>query len=234
MISRYTLYDIASIRDRYELSQGLPKGVKVHYNISPTMAAPIIVHENGARRAKRMTWGLVANGAKDMNSVFRYKTYNIASEKIFSKHSWERAVRERRCLIPASGFYLLNGNGKKRAFYARQSDAAMLSLAGVYSSWTDQKGVEHYVYSLITIAASTDMPSFAARMPIIIAPDDEARWLDLTISDTNSLYDMLRPHRKGLLDVYEVSPDVHSPKPDAPYLIEKGHLGEDLDARARI
>ncbi len=220
MISHYALYDTSDVSNYFKLD-GLPKGIKPHYNISPTVNTPIIVNDNGTHVAKLMKWGLLAQGAKDVNSIFRYKTYNIASEKIFSRHSWEKAVRERRCLVPANGFYELNESGKKHAYYAQPEDKSLLSFAGVYSSWEDPDGVAHGTFSIITIDADSDMPASSTRMPIIISREDEARWLDPTISDMGLLYDMLRHSPGGLLTVHEVSPAVHSPKPNQPSLLDK-------------
>ncbi len=220
MISHYALYDIADLGKRFTLTEGLPKGIKPHYNNSPTISAPVIISTENARIVKSMKWGLIAQGAKDTNSVFRYKTYNIPSENIFSRHSWERAVRESRCLVPANGFYELNGSGKKQAYYVQPKDKSLLAFAGVYSSWQDPEGVIHSTFSVITTTASDEMPDSSTRMPIIIKPEDEARWLDPSVTDANALYDMLRPYPTGLLDVYEVSPAVHSPKPNKPELID--------------
>ena len=221
MISRYALYDIATLSSHFHIIQGLPKGVKPHYNISPTVSAPVIINDNGTRVVKLMKWGLVAKGAKDTNSVFRYKTYNIPSENVFSRHSWERAIRESRCLVPANGFYTLNGSGKKRAYFSRPTDDSILAFAGVYSSWQDPEGTIHGTYSVITTEATSDMPEFSSRIPVIIRPEGETRWLDPVITDANSLYDMLRPHEQETLTTYEVSPAVHSPKPNQPDLIER-------------
>jgi len=215
MISRYALYDISEISNRFELTDGLPKGIKPNYNNNPTKNAPIITNIEGSRAIKPMMWGLVAHGAKDTNSVFRYKTYNIASEKILSRHSWERAVRENRCLVPANGYYELNGSGKKRANYVQLKDKGLFAFAGVYSSWEDPEGTTHGTFSVITIEA----PNSTNRMPVIIRREDEGRWLDPEITDTSSLYDMLRTYPSHLLDVYEVSSAVHSPKPNLPSLI---------------
>ena len=219
MISRYALYDTAELSNRFKL-EGLPKGVKPHYNISPTIDAPVIIKEDGKRVVKLMKWGLVAQGAKDTNSIFRYKTYNLASEKILSKHSWQKLVRESRCLIPANGFYELNGSGKKRAFYATPTDKEMFAFAGVHSTWQDPEGNVHGMFSVITIQATDGMYDPNGRMPIIIKRGDETRWLDSTIDDTTSIYDMLRQYPSELLDVKEVSPAVHSPKPNKPDLID--------------
>jgi len=219
MISRYALYDIADLSNHFHITEGLPKGVKPHYNNSPTLSAPVIISHEGTPIIKLMKWGLIAKGAKDTNSVFRYKTYNVPLEKIFSRHSWELAVRESRCLVPANGFYELNGSGKKRAFYVQPNDKSLLGFAGVHSSWQDSEGVIHGTYSIITTEATSEMPNSSTRMPIIIKREDEARWLDPTITDANSLHDMLRPY-SGELTVYEVGSALHSPKSNQPSLID--------------
>jgi putative SOS response-associated peptidase YedK len=221
MISRYALYDIAGLSKRFLANAGLPKGIKPHYNISPTIKAPVIVSENGAPVAKLMQWGLLPKGAKDTNSVFRYKTFIIPSEDVFSKHSWQLAVRESRCLVPANGFYELNEGGEKRAFYGEMKDKALVAFAGVYNTWKDDEGIEHSTYSILTTEPSADMPDRRMRMPILVSPEDEARWLDPSVSDDSSIYMMLRPNPSYLLNVYEVSPDVHSPKPNQPSLTDR-------------
>lgn len=216
MISRYALYTTADVSTRFNIPDGLPKGIKPHYNNSPTKYAPIIVNRDGKSIVESALWGLVANGAKDTNSVFRYKTYNIPSEKILSRHSWERAVRESRCLVPANGYYELNGSGKKRAKYTQPRDEELFAFAGVHGTWQDPEGMVHSTFSIITIEA----PDSTNRLPVIIKREDEARWLDTTISDTSSLYDMLRLYPDELVSTHEVSSAVHSPKPNQPNLID--------------
>lgn len=221
MISRYALYDIAKLSDHFQLTKGLPKGVKPNYNISPTALAPVIVNSEGVRVVKLMKWGLIAKGAKDTNSVFRYKTYDTPLENAFSRHSSEQAIRERRCLIPANGFYELSRSGQKRAFYVRPKDESLLAFAGVYSSWQDPEGTVHDTFSIITTRANADMPDPDMRMPVIIRPEDEERWLDPSATSTNDFYSALRPYASGQLTAYEVSPDVHSPKLNQSRLIER-------------
>lgn len=220
MISRYALYDIATLSKRFSIAAGLPKGVKPHYNNSPTISAPVIVNEAGIPGVKLMTWGLLPKGARDNNSVFRYKTHIIPSEKIYSKHSWELAVREHRCLVPANGFYELNEGGEKRAFYAEPKDKSLFAFAGVYNSWQDSEGVTRSSFSILTTEPTSDMPDSRMRMPVIVAREEEARWLESEPFNDSSIYYMLRPNPDGLLNVYEVSPAVHSPKPNQPSLID--------------
>lgn len=220
MISRYALYDIAELRDHFSLAEGLPKGIKPRYNNSPTIDAPVILSQEGARVAKLMKWGLVAKGAKDTSSVFRYKTYNIPAERIFSKHSWERAVHEKRCLIPANGFYELSSSGDKRAHYVRSKDRQLLAFAGVYGLWEDPQGVTHGTFSLITVETAHDAPTMGGRMPLVIPRENEDRWLDPSVTDVGSLYEMLRPYPTELLSGYEVGAAVHSPKINQSSLID--------------
>lgn len=202
------------------LDAGLPKGVRPRYNINPTMDAPVVVMRGGKRTVERMKWGLVAKGAKDTNSVFRYKTYNVPSEKILSKHSWETAIRHHRCLVPANGFYELTGDGNdKRAYYIRFSDMPVFALAGIYSSWEDTSGARHGTYSVVTAGVGRGLVPGSNRVPIIIHPDDEARWLDESIVDATPLYDMMRPYKADMLQITEVSDGIYSTKLDRPDLI---------------
>ena len=220
MTPRYALYDIADLRDRFNLTAGLPKGIRPHYNISPTVNAPVIISQEGLATATLMKWGLVAKGAKDTNSVFRYRTYTHASETIFSRHSWEQAVRERRCLVPANGFYEL-GN-KKRAYYARNVDGGLRAFAGIYSYWQSPEGVMQGTFSILTTESSGDMAGTAERMPVILDKEDESDWLDPNITDTSSIHKMLRPNPVGLVKVYEVSAaPLQSPKLNRASLIDR-------------
>lgn len=219
MISRYSLYTTADLRDRFALVDGLPKGVKPRYNIHPTLQASVIVNR-GKPVVEQMSWGLVPKGAKDTNSVFRYKTYNVPSEKILAKHSWEMAVRHGRCLVPANGFYLLAEQGsKKQAYYVQLRDAPLFAFAGIYSSWDDGEGMTHSTYSIITSQAPHSLRHITDRLPIILSENEESRWLDTSVTDANALFDMLRPASSEQLPITEVGADIYSPKIDTPKLI---------------
>ena|SRR5687768_1675927 len=220
MVSRYSLYTIADLRDRFALTSGLPKGVKPRYNIHPTLQAPVIISQNNHPEVVQMSWGLMPKGAKDTNSVFRYKTHNVPSEKILAKHSWETAVRHNRCLVPANGFYQLVGQGsEKRAYHIQLKDSPIFAFAGVYSTWSDADTV-HSTYSIITSTVPHSLRHIGDRMPIILSRSEEARWLDASVTDANALFDMLRPISSEQLLITEVGPEIHSLKIDTPGLIK--------------
>ncbi|HSW77335.1 MAG TPA: SOS response-associated peptidase [Candidatus Chromulinivoraceae bacterium] len=220
MISRYSLYTTADLRDRFTLADGLPKGIKPRYNIHPTLQAPVILNKNGHAVVEQMSWGLTPKGTKNTNSVFRYKTYNVPSEKVLTKHSWETAVRHNRCLIPANGFYQLVEQGnKKQAYYIQLKDTPIFAFAGIYSSWDDGNET-HSTYSIITSDTPYALRNISDRMPIVLSRSEETRWLDTSITDANALFDMLRPISSEQLLVSEVSADIHSLKIDMPQLIK--------------
>jgi putative SOS response-associated peptidase YedK len=219
MAERYTLFEIDKLRDRFHLAQGVPTGVKKSHNISPTQLGSVIVSRDGAPVLQRMKWGFIPAGAKDANSVFRYKTYLAKSEGIFGKPTWQDAIRTQRCLVPANGFYewqkTLDG---KLPFYIRPTDQDLFAFAGVYSSWTDPEGTDWATYAIVTTMQDRG-PKMPLRRPIILSPRDEAEWLDPTIDDMNTLYGLMRPSSEDMLHVHQVTPDIKNTKLNDPRTI---------------
>lgn len=221
MIEHYTLYDISAITDRFKLTDGVPKGVKPRYNISPVQPAHVVVKdEDGKTKLVSMSYGLVPAGAKDANSVFRYKTFNVKSEKVFSKPVWESAVRQRRCVIPMNGFYMTRNNPEGDCYYFDSSDGTLMAAAGIYASWLDPSGVERRTFALLTIESNATMPLPFARMPVILRDDDEAGWIDPALQDFSPVVRMMRPYEGSALACRKVSGDVKSAKVDRATLIE--------------
>ena len=209
MPERYTLFEIEKLRDHFSLPNGVPAGVKKSYNISPTQLAPVIVSKDGVRTMERKMWGFIPATAKDTRSVFRYKTTVAKSEGIFDKPTWKDAVRRQRCLVPANGYYewrkTIDG---KRPFYIQIKDQPLVSLAGIYSSWTDPQGKEWGTFAIITAADD----SHTGRSPIIIAKIDEDEWLNPAVEDLNSVYGMMRPLSSDLLVAHKVTSDLKNVK----------------------
>lgn len=220
MTSRYALYEIDKIRDRFNIEKGLPKGVKPHYNISPTQSVPVITNKDGINQIEFMKWGFLPVGAKDDNSIFRYKTFNARSETVFNKPTWMTAIRSRRCIVPVNGFYEWKtaANGKN-PFIIQTTDQSLFGLAGVYSDWTDSGGNTHKMCAIITIDSETSDDMTPSRLPVIILPSDEATWLNPEINDMSSIYSVMQPYDLEKIKVTRVSPDVNSTKIDKPYLV---------------
>lgn len=222
MSSRYALFEIDKLRDRFALASGVPKGVKPHYNISPVQSVPVIISRDGKNEMELMKWGFIPKGAPNANSVFRYKTFSARSEGIFDKPTWQVAIRSSRCLIPANGFYEWKTTASgKQPFYLHATDQPVFAFAGLYSSWTDPDGKEWGTCSIVTTNSGAESDMTPSRLPVIVHPDDEADWLNPEISDINTLYRIMRPYDADQLEIVRVSDDINSAKIDKPHLIVK-------------
>jgi len=209
MIERFAMYELGNLRDRFGLTDGVPAGVRMNYNVSPTQLSPVIVSRDSKRLIERKMWGFLPSTAKDTRSVFRYKTTTAKSENIFDKAIWVDAIRTQRCIVPINGYYewrkTIDG---KRPFYLHAKDQALIGLAGIYSSWTNPEGEELGTFAIITAADDTH----TGRSPIIISPNNDSAWLDPNISDVNSIYGMLKPLSNDLLIFHKVSSDIKNIK----------------------
>ena len=221
MPSRYTLYETEDLGARFSVSGGLLGNLKKRYNISPTQSAPVIVTRDGVRHIEMMKWGFIPKGAKDANSVFRYKTFNIRSEGIFEKPATRDAIRTSRCLVPSNGYFeWTTGADSKQPFLIHPTDQKLFSFAGICSTWQDPEGILWGTYSIITTIPSRDVETVNDRMPVILRASDESRWLNPEIDNMNALYDVMRSYPDGMLAIDKVGQGVNSTKIDNSQLIK--------------
>lgn len=222
MIERYALYDIDKLRDQFGLADGVPKGVKQRYNIVPAQRVPVVLLRDGAATMELMQWGFVSQGAKDTNSIFRYKTFTVRSEDIFKKAMWQKAVLTQRCLVPANGFYTwAQTPGGKAPYYIHTKASPIAAFAGVYSTWTNSEGVESGMVSIVTVPADDETSRYTDRLPVIVQPAQQSTWLEPTISDATSLYDIMRTPSHDTLTFTRVGEGIYSKKIDTPGLIRE-------------
>ena len=221
MTSRYALYETAKLRDRFNLADGVPKGIKPHYNISPIYAVPVVVARDGKNSLELMKWGFLPKNATDANSVFRYKTFNARTDGIFSKPIWQGAIRTARCLIPANGFYEWKTTADgKRPFYIQPLDQPLFAFAGIYGSWTDADGKEWQTCAIITAPSGSGSDMVPRRLPVIVHPEDEAAWLNEDATDVTTLYRIMRPYDAEQLTFTTVGDGINSTKIDTSELIK--------------
>jgi putative SOS response-associated peptidase YedK len=220
MTARYALYTIDKLSARFAPDAGVPKGTKPSYNISPVQNVPVIVVRGGARVIETMKWGFIPSGAKDTNSVFRYKTQIARSEGIFERPAWSDAIRTKRCLIPANGFYeWRNLPDGKVPYFIQTTDQPLFAFAGIYGEWTDPDGKAWGMCALVTTNSGVDSIMTPSRLPVIVDPSDEADWLDPTIGDINTLYKIMRPYDPDKLKIKRVSDAINSVKASGADLI---------------
>jgi putative SOS response-associated peptidase YedK len=144
-------------------------------NVSPTEAIPVVVAGNvdggGGRRVVAMRWGLVPPWYK--TATGGPLLINARAEGVATKPAFAKAVRERRCLIPADGFYEWTGEkGAKTPFVIRRPDGGPFAFAGLWESWRGQPTA-----AIVTCAANATLAPIHERMPVVLAPADYALWL---------------------------------------------------------
>jgi putative SOS response-associated peptidase YedK len=140
-------------------------------NVSPTQNVPVVVTQDGARRIVPMRWGFLPHWYKAPNDG--PLLINARADTIAEKPAFRSAARERRCLIPADGFYEWQGTkGAKTPFVIRPPGGGLIAFAGVWQAWQGTP-----TCAIVTTDANATLAPIHHRMPVVIAPADFALWL---------------------------------------------------------
>ena len=216
MCGRFVLSEAADAMARlFEAvpSNDIPDGDR--FNICPTQDVAVVTSEEGTRRYRPMRWGFLPQWYKSPTDG--PLLINARSETIAEKPAFRMACRERRCLIPATGFYewTKDAAGKRLPWYIRPDNAQPLVFAGVWQSWS--KGDNRFTTcAIVTCTAGPTMSKIHHREPVTLAPEHWARWLGEAGKGAAPL---MRAAPEGRLQAHRVDPKVNSNKVDGPELI---------------
>ena len=146
---------------------------------------------------------------------------NARSETINDKPAFKNAMRRRRCLIPADGYYEWQvAGGRKRPFFIQRRDGAMFGLAALAENWIGPNGEEMETVAIVTAAASADLAVLHHRVPVTISADDFDRWLDCRADDAETVMALLTAPEEGEFVWHEVSTRVnHTANDDAQLIL---------------
>lgn len=200
---------------------GLPElpGLIPRYNIAPTQAAAVIRSTQNARRLDLFRWGLVPSWAKDSSAGTRM--INARSESLPDKPAFRNAVRFRRCIVPASGFFEWKADGSRKIpYYIRLSEGSPMGFAGIWETWKTPEGAFIETFAILTTSANPLIAPIHDRMPVILHPDTYGLWLDKDVNNPGQLHPLYLPYPADLLTLYPVSTLVNSPRNDQPACIE--------------
>lgn len=240
MCGRYTLTDPGEeLLQRFELPE-LPPGYRPRYNIAPTQPVTAIIAVEEKRRIGMLRWGLVPSWAKEASIGNRM--INARAETVAEKPAFRAALRRRRCLIPADGFYEWQlRQGRKQPVRFVASSGGIFAFAGLWESWRppasthaeagrqgaldesqDDEARERVVHSctIITTSANDFVRPVHDRMPVIIPPEAYDAWLDPKLQDPDAVLQLLRAAPNDALRVYDVSTLVNAPVNDVPACVE--------------
>ena len=187
------------------------------YNVAPSQSVAAIFQlpDTSEPQLQMLRWGLIPSWAKDPK--IGYKLINARAETVSEKPSFRSAFRQRRCLIPATGFYewqQLEGSRQKQPYFIGLQDERPFAFAGLYERWESPGGDILKTCTIITTAANSLVEPIHERMPVMLAPQDYARWLDPSFGTIDSLQALLAPYPADRMKVYPVSSLVNSPKND--------------------
>src|SRR3712207_2206624 len=189
-----------------------------NYNVAPTQGVAAVLAENGHRRLELLRWGLIPSWADDPQIGSRM--INARAETAPEKPSFRRSFRERRCLIPADGFYeWKRTNGAKQPYYILMKEGRPFAFAGLWESWTDNGGPEIRSCAILTTGPNALVERIHDRMPVILPPDTYDVWLD-PASERDELTALFAPYPEDTLEAYPVSRFVNSPANNDPRCVE--------------
>lgn len=189
-----------------------------NFNICPTTQVHIVTSDGaGLRRLGAMRWGLIPTWYKKPNDG--PLLINARAETIADKPAFRDAVRSRRGLIVASGFYewTKDAAGGRDPWFITRQDGSPLAFAAVWQDWTHADGSRIATCAALTIAANTPMQAIHHRMPVILEPADWPLWLGEAGRGAARL---MQPAADDTLHWHRVDRVVNSNKAKGPELIE--------------
>ena len=195
--------ELAALFDLAELSEFPPR-----YNIAPTQ--PILtvgINAAGKRDAILVRWGLIPHWVKDPGDFTLI--INARSETANTKASFKTAMRHRRVLIPASGFYEwhrpANKKLPKQAYWIKSASGEPIFFAGLVETWMGKDGSEMDSGCILTTQSNEQIGNIHHRMPVVIQPSDFDRWLDCKTQEPKDVADLLDPVADGFFEALAVS-----------------------------
>ena len=191
-----------------------------NYNIAPTQLVLIVHQVSDHRTLDIMKWGLIPPWAKD--PAIGSQMINARSETVAEKPSFRHAIKYRRCIVPASGYFEWQHEGKvKIPYYFRMKDKSPLGLAGIWEEWKAPDDTLLQTFSILTTTANKIVAPVHDRMPVIIPPDEYSTWLSKHITNPEQLRALYQPFPADLLESYPVSDKVNSPRNNEPENIQR-------------
>ena len=191
------------------------------FNIPPTRDILVIraSTETCNPEYAMLRWGLVPFWSK--TSKTKYILNNARAEGIERKPSFREPIKQRRCIIPASGFYeWLREGWQRQPYFIRRSDSGYMAMAGVWVHWQGEDGQVIESCSIITTEANKLMNEIHDRMPVILDKDDLVTWLQAETGQGRVL-SMLKPCPDVWIEAYPVSSMVNNVKKNGPNCLER-------------
>jgi putative SOS response-associated peptidase YedK len=210
MCGRYRLSRRKQIVEEYFDSVSDEPEWAPRYNIAPTQPVAVIRQnpKEPVRKLSLMRWGLIPSWAKDASAAA--SMINARSETAALKPAFRDALKSRRCLIPADGFYEWQKTGRAKQPYCFEvHDGELFAFAGLWDRWKDPSGQWIKSCSILTTTSNAVASRVHDRMPVILDRTDYDLWLDAGMTNVEAVSDMLRPYEARIMRCYPVSTKVN-------------------------
>jgi putative SOS response-associated peptidase YedK len=200
-----------------------------NFNVAPTHDILAVVDSPTGIELAPFHWGLVPSWAKDRKIAS--KIINARAETLSEKGAFKGLFAQRRCIIPADGFYEwktidgeADGKPVKQPFFIHSTSGEPLAFAGLWTAWRDPAAPDAgklHSATIITTSANDTMAPVHNRMPVLLPASRWQEWLDRQNQDIDGLASLLVPAPNELLTMHPVSTDVNSVRNKGPHLLER-------------
>ena len=208
-----------SLKAHFDIDSVFP--FTLSYNIAPTLQIPAIIEQNNIRKLEAFRWGLIPHWVKDKSIIVA--AFNARAETVAHKPLFRDAIKSKRCLVLASGFYewQKQGGRKKQPYYIHRADKRPLAFAGLWDVWEDNiTGEAIESCTIITTASTHQLTKIHDRMPVVLEREIYDTWLDPGFNETDVLQDILIAPKEDVLEMYPVSSYVNNSRNDGEECIE--------------
>lgn len=189
------------------------------WNIAPTQPIAIVTAGPAGPRFMLVRWGLIPSWVEDPKSFSLL--INARAETAAEKPSFRAAMRHRRCLVPASGFYEWRRTPLgKQPFFIRPRGGGAVGFAGLWETWSSADGSEIDTAAILTVPANRLVGQIHDRMPAVVLPEHHARWLDCMTVDVKEALTLIEPVPDDFFEAVPVGERVNKVANDDERLVE--------------
>jgi putative SOS response-associated peptidase YedK len=192
------------------------------YNVAPTQPVAIVHEEQGERHFRLVRWGFLPSWVKDPKGF--PLLFNARADALLAKATYRAAMKRRRCIFLADGFYEWRREGKtKTPYLVRRRDRTPLPFAGVWETYHSADGGEMDTAAIVTTDANGTLAALHARMPAILSGNAVAPWLDTDGVAPEAAVTLLKPALDEGIEMIRVSPRLNTVANDDPGVLEPAH-----------
>jgi putative SOS response-associated peptidase YedK len=224
---RFVLMTVGrDIAEHFQLSE--EPELEPRYNVAPTqMVAVVRLDAETARRELRLLkWGLIPFWAKD--TTIGSRLINARAETAADKPAFRAALKYRRCLVPADGFYEWKHRDKKRQpYFFGSADKKPFAFAGLWERWEGPHVEAIESCTVLTTDSNELLQPIHDRMPVILKAEDYDLWLDPTVTKPELLKHLLKPYQSEEMTGYPVTSMVNKAAYESPDCIKSVDVNQD-------